>query len=130
MNALLLDSHVWLWMEGDPDRLPGELRELLSKSETDLFLSTASIWEIAIKHRLGKLGLPEPPEIYIPDRMARNSVHRLDITADHALSAAALPMHHADPFDRMVIAQARLRGLTIATADRVFERYDVSLVMA
>ncbi len=127
---LLLDTQVWLWMHLDPSRLSPEVRERFVDSRNELVLSAASSWEIAIKHSLGKLPLPEPPATYIPDRMRRDDVNGLDVTLVHTLHVATLPHHHGDPFDRLLVAQAQLEKLPLVTADRHIPRYDVEIVPA
>jgi PIN domain nuclease of toxin-antitoxin system len=98
-------------------------------SENELYFSAASAWEIAIKARLGKLAVPGNPALYVPRRSRESGILSLPITEEHALSIAELPMHHADPFDRMLVAQAQLENLTIVTSDSAFERYDVKCMM-
>ncbi len=127
---ILLDTHVWLWTLVSPDRIRPTTRTVLEDTHTDLYLSAASSWEIGIKYSLGKLPLPEPPEQFILPRLLRDRIESLPIDHRHAVAAAALPDHHRDPFDRMLIAQARAEGLTICTADGVFERYEVPILRA
>lgn len=127
---ILLDTHVWLWMNGAVDRLSESARELLEEGEQGLYLSAASTWEIGIKHAAGKLELPQPPELYIPSTLARNDVRPLAIHQAHTWRAAALPLHHRDPFDRMLIAQAQAEGLRLMTVDDKLERYEVDLLRA
>lgn len=124
---ILLDTQTWLWMQGSPERLNDEALALVKDPAQDLLLSAASSWEIAIKASLGKLTLPVAPTVYVPDRMRSSGVGALPITHSHALAVAALPQHHRDPFDRLLVAQAQLEGLTLLTADDVFHRYDVSM---
>jgi len=127
---VLLDTQVWLWMLAAPERLSKRTRALVVSVENELVLSAASAWEIAIKHGLGKLRLPEPPETYIPRLMARTGVSPLPIHHRHALHVASLPLHHRDPFDRLLVAQAQLEGLPILTADPGFRKYDVETLPA
>lgn len=122
---LLLDTHVWLWMLGEPERLSAAGRRLVASTEHELFFSAVSAWEIAVKYGLGKLTLPGPPVEIVPDRMRRTGVTPLAVLHRHALHVADLPPVHRDPFDRLLVAQAQLEELTILTADRVFGRYDV-----
>ncbi|MBV9232871.1 MAG: type II toxin-antitoxin system VapC family toxin [Candidatus Eremiobacteraeota bacterium] len=103
-------------------------RRLLEDRSTALFLSAASIWEIAVKMGLGRLELPAEPSIYVPRRIADFDISVLDVTMEHALAVYGLPPHHADPFDRMIIAQARLERMIIATGDRVFRKYGTDVV--
>jgi PIN domain nuclease of toxin-antitoxin system len=127
---LLLDTHCWLWLESDPERFSASVKRRLEAGGTELWLSSASVWELAIKIRLGKLELPEPLEKYVPVRLRRSAIGSLPVRLEHALEIAALPPHHNDPFDRMLIAQARCERLTLLSADRAFDRYDVDLLSA
>ncbi len=127
---LLLDTQVWLWMLAAPERLSRKSRAVVAAAENELLLSAASAWEIAIKHGLGKLTLPEPPEEYIPGLMLRTGVTPLPVHHRHALRVASLPPHHRDPFDRLLVAQAQLEDLPIMTADRTFRSYDIEVVAA
>ena len=127
---LLLDTQVWLWMLAEPERLSPAGRRLVEGMEHELFFSAASAWEIAIKHGLGKLTLPGTPADVVPERMHRTGVTPLPVLHRHALHVAALPAHHRDPFDRLLVAQAQLEQLTILTADRAFRRYDVRVKAA
>ena len=127
---ILLDTQCWLWMAAAPERLSAHARSLVEASDHELFLSAASVWEIAIKHSLGKLRLPEPPARYVPARLDRLGVTSLPIEQGHALHAATLPRHHRDPFDRILVAQAQLEDLPILTADRVFAAYQVKTIAA
>jgi PIN domain nuclease of toxin-antitoxin system len=127
---VLLDTQVWLWMLAAPDRLSRRGRALVVSPENELLLSAASAWEIAIKFGLGKLHLPEPPADCIPRLMARTGVTPLPVHHRHALHVATLPAHHADPFDRLLVAQAQLEALPVLTADRTFRLYDVDTLPA
>lgn len=122
--TLLLDTHVWLWMLTAPDRL-GALRDPIEDQRTTLLLSAASAWEISIKYALGRLPLPEPPERYVPARTRATGVTPIVIEPADALAAGALPPHHRDPFDRLLIAQAASRSVSLATADEAFAAYGV-----
>jgi PIN domain nuclease of toxin-antitoxin system len=96
----------------------------------DVFLSAVTSWEVAIKAATGKLHLPEPPDLYVPRRMASQRLRPLAVSHQHALAVFALPAHHRDPFDRLLIAQARTEDMTLITADRMFKRYPVELLWA
>jgi PIN domain nuclease of toxin-antitoxin system len=126
----LLDTHVWLWLQTQPERVPDDVRDRLGDGSAQLLLSAASSWEIAIKHALGKLPLPEPPKTYVPSRMRHDNVDGLPVTHTHALHVATLPPHHGDPFDRLLVAQAQLEGVSLVTADPRIARYDVAIVSA
>lgn len=122
---VLLDTRTWLWLQVCPERLGDDSMALVEHPDNELLLSAASSWEISVKYALGRLPLPVPPATYVPDRMRANGVRGLPVTHRHALHVATLPPHHRDPFDRLLIAQAQLDKLTILTADRVFDTYDV-----
>lgn len=126
----LLDTHVWLWLLTVPARIRPDLLAELRDGRTRLLLSAASSWEIAIKWAIGRLPLPDPPERYVPDRMQRSGVEGLPVEHAHALHVATLPNLHQDPFDRLLIAQTQVEGLTLITVDPAFDGYDVPLVRA
>jgi len=125
---ILLDTHCWLWLLAEPSRFSPRTLKTVSSGETELFLSAASLWEVAIKHDLGKLKLPEEPAVYMPAKMTELAVQELAITGAHALAAGSLPRHHADPFDRLILAQAKIEGLSLLSSDRIFVRYGVKLL--
>jgi PIN domain nuclease of toxin-antitoxin system len=127
---ILLDTHAWLWMNAEPERLSPEALELIQDLSNELLLSAASAWEIAIKAALGKLVLPEPPSRYIPSRMQAGGVTSLPVTVAHAAAVADLPRHHRDPFDRMLVAQAKLERVPILTSDPQLDAYDVERIAA
>jgi PIN domain nuclease of toxin-antitoxin system len=112
-----------------PDRLSKRARALLADESTLLFLSAASSWEITIKYALGKLGTPDIPARWVPAALQRLGVHPLDITHRHTLAIAELPMHHQDPFDRLLIAQAKSEQLVLLTADRKLKQYPVDVLV-
>lgn len=130
MKRYLIDTHVWLWMLSDPDRLRDDTRVIVEDVRNGMLFSAASAWEIAIKYRLGKLRLPEPPASYVPDRMRRSGTTPLPVDHAHTLRTADLPAHHRDPFDRVLVAQAQLLSLTIITADEQLSAYDVAVLAA
>ena len=124
----LLDTHCWLWLQTEPERFPDRLLGTLADRAVDLFLSAASAWEIGVKCATGRLTLPEAPAVYVPEGMRRTGTRELPVSHAHALGAAALPRHHRDPFDRLLVAQSRIEGLPLVTADRAISRYDVEVV--
>lgn len=127
---VLLDTQCWLWMNLAPDRLSSGARAILSSPDTELWLSAASVWEIVIKHALGKLRLPLTPGEYVTSRMTRDGVRPLAIGVDHTLRVADLEAHHRDPFDRLLIAQAQCEEVPIMTNDRQFAAYGIEVVEA
>jgi PIN domain nuclease of toxin-antitoxin system len=125
---VLLDTHVLLWWLVDDPRLPAGPRSILAEPDNTLLVSSASAWEIATKHRLGKL--PEAGEIVrdFENLLRRAQMSTLPISVAHALKAGSLPGHHRDPFDRLLIAQSLLEGVPIMTRDPAFEPYKVELL--
>ncbi len=129
MKQLLLDTHIWLWCISAPHRLGQEGLQLIEDNENELYLSAASSWEIAIKYRIGRIALPEPPDKFIPPRLIRDGIRPLPVEHPHACHVANLPDHHRDPFDRILIAQTRMERLTLITADTKLKAYDAEMVL-
>ncbi len=127
---VLLDTHVWLWLQVSPQRLHAEALEMARDAANELLLSAASAWEMAIKYALGRLALPQPPATYVPQRMGSSGVTTLAVEQRHALHVATLPSLHRDPFDRLLVAQAQLESIPIVTGDPNIGRYDVSVIAA
>ncbi|MEH2370899.1 type II toxin-antitoxin system VapC family toxin [Nostoc sp.] len=125
---VLLDTHAFLWWVTDDPQLSSTSRSIIADSGNILFLSVASIWEIVIKTKSGKLTLPEPVEEYIPNRLALNRFESLDIQMTHTLQVANLPNIHRDPFDRILIAQSQVENLPIVTKDEKIARYSVEII--
>jgi len=124
---LLLDTHAFLWfMAGDP-RLSGTARRAIEDNEGELWLSAASVWEMAIKSSLRRLTLPARTSDYIADKVQRG-LQILTIDWPVAAAVERLPFHHRDPFDRLIIAQAQVERVDVVTKDRVFRRYGVKVV--
>lgn len=121
---LLLDTHVVLWWLADDPALPAAAREAISNPGAEVLVSAASAWEIAIKKAAGRLEAPDD----LLDALEANEFSTLPITAGHALAAGALPPHHADPFDRMLVAQAQAEGLTLVSVDTRLADYGVDLL--
>ncbi len=121
---IFLDTHVLLWWLDDSPLLSEKERSAIANSDNLVVLSSVVIWEIRIKQALGKLVIT--PKFY--DVIKNEGFEMLSITPDHAYAVGELPMHHRDPFDRMIVAQARLEGLTVATHDAVFKKYGVSVL--
>ena len=126
MRRLLLDSHVLLWALSDTSMLSGETRRLIADSSNYVAVSAVSVWELGIKAAQGKLWIPDDLEAVI----RRTGFAELTITFAHAGEAAALPPVHSDPFDRMLVAQARIEQLELITRDRRLLEYGVRVVSA
>jgi PIN domain nuclease of toxin-antitoxin system len=124
LSTLLLDTHALLWSVGDAERLSPVVQDALGARAMPAYVSAASIWEITIKRASGKLKVPDD----FLDKVAAAKFAELRITFGHALLAGALPPHHADPFDRMIVAQAQSEGLTVVTSDERISDYDVPLL--
>lgn len=125
MNVLL-DTHTLLWALTDKSKLSERVQKLLP--EADTWFSVASLWEVLIKARIGKIRLPQPTGPFVISKLQLNGVRILQITRDHVLRIESLPDHHRDPFDRMLIAQSLEEKLPLVTADRVFARYPLELI--
>ena len=125
---ILLDTHVFLWLQTDRKRL-GEQLALVEDPHNERLLSAVSSWEIAIKHSLGRLPLPEPPQHYVPSRMRAIGAQGLAIEHRHALAVADLEPLHKDPFDRLLVAQAQSLDATVLTADAAIARYPVRTLL-
>ena len=124
----LLDTMVWLWSVGPTEKIGRAGLEILTSGAEEIYFSAASSWEIAIKARLGKFTLPEAPGRYVPRRLTDQGIRPLSVTQDHSLKVYDLPLHHHDPFDRMIIAQALAEEMVVLTADRLFKKYPVEIV--
>ena len=125
---LLLDSHVFLWWLADSPKLSARHREAISDAGSAIFVSAATIWELALKISIGRLRLDDSGAGRLDEYIAPCGFVELPVRATHAAAAARLPAHHSDPFDRVLIAQAQIEGLTLVTVDRAFSRYDVPLM--
>ncbi len=125
---VLLDTHTFLWWIIDSPKLSSRIRKIISDGNNDLFLSAASGWEIAIKAQLGRIKIPDKPEIFISEQMRANAIQGLPIQISHALHVYNLPSRHRDPFDRMLVAQAQLEGLPILTDDPQIAQYPVKVI--
>ena len=126
MQRLLLDTHVLIWAVENSPRLGADAREIITDPGNEVFVSAATIWEIAIKRALGKLSFPSD----VGDTVRRDGFTELPVTFHHAEQAGGLPRHHGDLFDRMLVAQAQAEGLIIVTEDPIIPRYGVRTVRA
>lgn len=123
---LLLDTHSLLWWLADDRSLSGKARTAISESSNMVFVSAATVWEIIIKKGLGKLKMPAD----LNEALNMNYFQTLPITTRHALAVGALPLIHQDPFDRMLVAQAKTEGLTLVTRDEEIQKYSVAFIPA
>ncbi len=127
---LLLDTHVFLWIATNDERLPRELKTILREPANDLYLSVVSSWEIAVKARSGKLALPMPVWAFLLESRERLGIQTLSIQEPAVAHVAKLPNIHRDPFDRMLVCQAIEHQLTIVTSDTQLHRYPVKTLWA
>jgi len=123
----ILDTHAFLWALAGDARMSRQARDIFAGS-ADLSVSIASVWEILIKVQSGKLNFPRPAGPYLLSKLAENSIKMLSISIDHLLALERLPMHHRDPFDRMLIAQSMEEGWPIVTADPAFKQYPIRVI--
>ena len=127
LSAILLDTQAYLWFLAGDLRLSPRAQESIELNPRVL-LSTASLWEIAIKHSFGKLSLPDPLEVLVAEMTTVDQIELCTIETRHILQLASLPFHHRDPFDRMLIAQALIEDLSIVSTDEQFDAYGVTRV--
>jgi len=125
---VLLDTHTFLWWNTDDPQLSARARKLLRDGRNEVYLSAASAWEIAIKAAKSRLILPEPPAQYIASRMQRDRFQPLPILISHAARVYELPPYHADPFDRLLIAQSQLESLPLLSGDKEIQAYDLETI--
>jgi PIN domain nuclease of toxin-antitoxin system len=126
--SILIDTNVFLWAAGVEGRLSESAISLLADPDRSIFFSAASAWEIAIKWSKGRLTLPTEPADFVSGVVSAAGMTQLNISIRDACAVADLPFHHKDPFDRLLVAQARVRGLRLMTADSMLERYDVDVI--
>lgn len=125
---VLLDTHAYLWFLAGDERLSLRGRQLIGDPETDLLFSVASLWEVALKHSLGKLPLVRPFGELFPGQLDTDGVGLLPVEPTHLSRLVGLPFHHRDPFDRLILAQALVEGVPVLTRDRAFAAYGVAVL--
>lgn len=124
---LLFDTHAFLWWDGEPERLSPTVLDLCRDPHNNLMLSVASAWEIQVKSQLGKLELRKSLAEVIRDQRRVNDIRLLPIWLKHVLALQELPLHHRDPFDRLLIAQSQIEGALLLSRDPLFERYEIAV---
>ncbi|MBN8590935.1 MAG: type II toxin-antitoxin system VapC family toxin [Anaerolineae bacterium] len=125
--SYLLDTHTYLWWDSKSSELSRPVRDILMDVEQTVYVSLATIWEIQIKSQIGKLHLPAPLLEIIERQEAENGIHVLPVQVPHVLAVYNLPMHHRDPFDRILIAQTMIENMTLLSKDRQFAIYNVQV---
>jgi PIN domain nuclease of toxin-antitoxin system len=126
--SILLDTHVFLWAALNDRRLSPSARAILDQSNEPVFLSAVTVLEISIKWSRGRLQLPAPPLEFINLSLTKAGISQLAVTVRDACGVGDLPFHHKDPFDRLLVAQARTNKLRLMTFDPILERYDVDVI--
>ncbi|MCA0456898.1 MAG: type II toxin-antitoxin system VapC family toxin [Chloroflexi bacterium] len=124
----LLDTHVFKWLDSEPDKLSTTVARLISDRRNQLVLSFVSIWEIQIKTQIGKMGLRSQLMTIVEDQQRVNQLELLPISLEHILALESLPLYHRDPFDRILISQAVSEDLVLISHDAVFSQYPVQLI--
>jgi PIN domain nuclease of toxin-antitoxin system len=122
---LLLDTHTFIWFVTDSPRLSTTAKAFIEDEYNEKLLSIASIWEMAIKHSVGKLSFELPFMVFVEQQMLQNSMSLLNIQLSHLNVIANLPLHHRDPFDRLIIAQAMAEQISVVGTDAVFDSYSI-----
>lgn len=122
---LLLDTHAFLWFIGGDERLSNKSKKAITNLENEVFLSVASLWEIAVKINIGKLNLSRPYEELIPEQLQLNEITILPIELSHLTKYVDLPLFHRDPFDRLIIAQSQVEEFRVVSKDEIFGNYNV-----
>lgn len=125
---ILLDTHIFLWFISGDSRLSIDIRDAIRDSDNVVYLSVVSVWEAIVKYQLGKLPLPNSPEIYLPEQRERHQIASLAIDESSVAQLTQIPPLHRDPFDRMLICQALQNELAIATVDAAIRAYGVSVI--
>ena len=125
---ILFDTCDFLWFISGDSALPEGTRKAVQDPRNQVFLSVVSVWEVIIKHALGKLPMPQPPDNYIPTQRAAHGIQSLSLEESAVKRLAVLPPHHRDPFDRMLVCQALDLGLQLASSDPVMKQYGVALI--
>ncbi len=124
---ILLNTHAFLWLRNAPEKIPEQVLAAYYDINNDIFLSVVSIWEMQIKHQLGKLDLALPLSTLIEEQRINNGLQILAIETHHIFALADLPSRHKDPFDRLLLIQSKLENLHLASADTVFCHYAINL---
>jgi PIN domain nuclease of toxin-antitoxin system len=125
---VLLDTHVFLWVIADPERLSSRVQEIIKDARNEVLLSIASAWEIAVKSSLGKLDLPRPAMSFVQRQLGSHRLGILPLRLSHLSALEKLPWHHRDPFDRMLVAQCLEEGASLVTVDTQLHRYEIEIL--
>jgi len=124
----ILDTHALLWITSDSDRLTSKAKSIYLDDKNEIWLSKASVWEMAIKISLKKLQIKNNIENFINDHVVGNGIKILDITLEQIYKLETLPFHHRDPFDRLIISQSMTEGIPVISSDHNFDKYNVNRI--
>jgi len=124
----LLDAQALLWFINGDKRLPGKYRDIFAKSSNQIFISLVTIWEIGIKNAIGKLSIKGNLQEFVKKEIEGYNFYYMDIRLNHIIEATSLPMHHRDPFDRLLIAQSRLENIPVISSDLSFDKYGITRI--
>lgn len=128
-TRILIDTHVFLWIFLEPKRIPETVKQFIrNEADNEIFFSDVSSWEISIKYGSNKLSIPEPPDEFVPDRLAKAGFRHMPIALSHVLTVYKLPAIHKDPFDRLLISQAQTEKIPILTIDPRFADYNIETI--
>ncbi len=124
---LLLDTHVFLWLRSEPQKVSSKVLNLYQERYNIVYLSVVSVWEMQIKHQIGKLALNMPLKEIIEEQCESNNLQILPLILKHIFGLQNLPLHHKDPFDRLLLVQSQIENLYLISSDRIFDIYQVNL---
>lgn len=124
----LLDTQIFIWIDRDPDKMPAQIRDIISRNIDQIYISYASIWEIEIKVKIGKLSFQSSIEIILQSQVSTNLLKVLPITLEHIYGIKNLPVAHNDPFDRLIISQAIFEDMILLSTDSIFDQYPVTVI--
>ena len=125
---MLFRSHALYWFAEDDAKMPPRVKDIIENEQTEVWVSVVSIWEMAIKAANGKLELATQPDIYFADVLKKNGFSLLNVTYKHVILAAKLPLHHKDPFDRLIIAQSLVEQMPVISVDEIFDSYGITRI--
>jgi len=128
MKKIILDTHVFLWLKTQPEKVSKTVIDIYQNIDNEIFLSLVSVWEIQIKQQIGKLKLDVSIDKMIREQCAVNGLNILSINLSHILGLNELPLHHKDPFDRLLISQSKIENAILVSSDRYFSKYDVKII--
>lgn len=125
---VLIDTQIFVWLDSEPEKLSLQSKSILEEQENQIYLSVVSIWELQIKSQLGKLTLERSLKSILESQQETNGLEILSLEIMHIFGLENLPYHHKDPFDRLLISQAKTENLSLLSADHIFSKYEVELI--